>query len=232
MKPNDVRETPRAKFVKLDKEFGFTLDAAATHQNALCERYYTERGLYENRQGRVVQILGADGTPGGLSDLDGRPLAEGLRTFQSAPDASIPGDGVRQHAGLFSKGALGGTLHPGAFPNDPLAPQTRGGLAGSWGGLRCFVNPPFSELENWTDKAWHEWNTGLVPLIVMLVPANRTYSPWWHDNVASKLGGAMRIRWDRHRTLFTVDGGKPILNKAGKVGQPSFACCLLIWQTP
>lgn len=33
--------TPRWLFTRLDAEFGFTLDAAATTENALCPRYYT-----------------------------------------------------------------------------------------------------------------------------------------------------------------------------------------------
>ena len=33
--------TPRWLFTRLDAEFGFTLDAAATAENALCPRYYT-----------------------------------------------------------------------------------------------------------------------------------------------------------------------------------------------
>ena len=33
--------TPRWLFAQLDAEFGFTLDAAASAENALCPRYYT-----------------------------------------------------------------------------------------------------------------------------------------------------------------------------------------------
>lgn len=36
-------ETPRELFDALDAEFGFGLDAAASDDNALCERYYTRR---------------------------------------------------------------------------------------------------------------------------------------------------------------------------------------------
>lgn len=36
-------ETPQPFFDKLNAEFGFTLDAAATAENAKCERYYTIR---------------------------------------------------------------------------------------------------------------------------------------------------------------------------------------------
>lgn len=35
-------ETPKELFEKLDKEYYFHLDVAATNENALCERYYTQ----------------------------------------------------------------------------------------------------------------------------------------------------------------------------------------------
>lgn len=47
MTPKDIRETPVALLRQLDAEFDFTLDAAATHENAVCDTYYTETGLYE-----------------------------------------------------------------------------------------------------------------------------------------------------------------------------------------
>jgi site-specific DNA-methyltransferase (adenine-specific) len=38
--------TPRDFFDKYNKDFGFTLDAAATHENALCDMYFTKDGLF------------------------------------------------------------------------------------------------------------------------------------------------------------------------------------------
>ena len=34
--------TPPGLFARLDQEFNFTVDVAASHANALCKRYYTE----------------------------------------------------------------------------------------------------------------------------------------------------------------------------------------------
>jgi phage N-6-adenine-methyltransferase len=102
------------------------------------------------------------------------------------------------------------------------------GLTGSWGGERVWCNPPFSELQIWTDKAWEEQGDTIT--IVMLVPANRTDQLWWQKNVAPYVKKpGFDVRWLDHRTLFTVDGGRPILNKQGKIGSPSFSCALLIW---
>lgn len=107
-------------------------------------------------------------------------------------------------------------------------PGRENGLVGSWAGERVWCNPPFSELLEWTDKAWAEQIDTHV--IVMLVPANRTYANWWQKNVAPYVKKpGFDVRWRDVRDLFTVDGGRPILNKQGKVGSPSFACALLIW---
>lgn len=39
----NIWETPQDFFEKLDEEFHFTLDAAASDENHKCERYYTEQ---------------------------------------------------------------------------------------------------------------------------------------------------------------------------------------------
>lgn len=49
-------ETPQALFDELDKEFHFTLDAAASDKNHKCKKYYTERdnGLMQDWGGETV----------------------------------------------------------------------------------------------------------------------------------------------------------------------------------
>jgi len=53
---SDEWETPQDFFDKLDKEFRFTLDPCATHENAKCKKYYTkkENGLYQSWAGETV----------------------------------------------------------------------------------------------------------------------------------------------------------------------------------
>lgn len=48
--------TPRDLFEKLNKEFHFTLDPAASHKNHLCARYFTEKddGLVQHWHGHTV----------------------------------------------------------------------------------------------------------------------------------------------------------------------------------
>ena len=42
--------TPKTVFDELNKEFNFDLDVASTHENALCEKHYTqaENGLVQS----------------------------------------------------------------------------------------------------------------------------------------------------------------------------------------
>lgn len=61
----DIRETPRALLEQLDREFHFTLDACATHENAVCDRYWTETGLFET--GRAHALDDACGLAGAWS---------------------------------------------------------------------------------------------------------------------------------------------------------------------
>lgn len=52
----DDWRTPRKLFEDLDQEFHFTLDAAASDENHLCDRYYTAEtdGLAHDWQGETV----------------------------------------------------------------------------------------------------------------------------------------------------------------------------------
>ena len=49
-------ETPQALWDRLDERFHFTIDVAATHENAKCERHYTveEDGLVQPWSGEMV----------------------------------------------------------------------------------------------------------------------------------------------------------------------------------
>ena len=51
---SDEWETPQHVFDELDKEFKFTLDPCANHQNAKCNKYFTEEddGLQQDWGGK------------------------------------------------------------------------------------------------------------------------------------------------------------------------------------
>jgi site-specific DNA-methyltransferase (adenine-specific) len=52
----DLWATPQSFFDKLNKEFGFSLDPCATHENAKCDYYFTKEknGLLESWEGETV----------------------------------------------------------------------------------------------------------------------------------------------------------------------------------
>jgi len=82
------------------------------------------------------------------------------------------------------------------FTHDPCPLYGDWGLLEGWG-LRCFVNPPYSEIPVWIDKARLEIQSGRVDVAVFLIPS-RTGSQWFHD--ALKQGA--EVRFIRGRLKF------------------------------
>ena len=58
------------------------------------------------------------------------------------------------------------------------------GLVDAWSGRLAFVNPPFSELTRWLERAYDEWRAGRVETVVCLVPV-RTDSALFHDRLSA-----------------------------------------------
>jgi len=54
------------------------------------------------------------------------------------------------------------------------------GLAQDWGIHRVWCNPPYSEIEEWTSKAYRESLTGAYS--VLLLPSY-TGASWWHRDI-------------------------------------------------
>lgn len=68
------------------------------------------------------------------------------------------------------------------------------GLAQSWTGKRCWMNPPYGrEIGKWVEKA----ATGGASIVVALLPA-RTDTRWWHDFIQGKA----EVRFIRGRLKF------------------------------
>ena len=78
-------QTPPDFFKALDEEFHFTLDAAASHENALCDMYCTPDGLY------LKDVHGHGGEAGKGTPEDGLTTRwNGFRVFCNPPyDSSL-----------------------------------------------------------------------------------------------------------------------------------------------
>lgn len=103
------------------------------------------------------------------------------------------------------------------------------GLERSWAGERVWCNPPFSNLSAWAQKAWLEIAT--APLIVLLVPANRTEQAWWQNFIEpfrDRSGSWLRVEFVRNRRRFIAAGRATV--QANE--RPPFGVCLLIWERP
>jgi phage N-6-adenine-methyltransferase len=141
----DDRATDPALFAELDTRFSFTVDVAASAENARCQRFYS---------------------------------------------------------------------------------RSDDGLAQSWAGERVWCNPPFSAIAPWVEKGWDSHPA--APLIVMLLPANRTEQGWWHDLVEpyrDRPGSPLSCEFLRGRLRFLRSGRSSIRPNE----RPPFGCCLLIW---
>ena len=69
------------------------------------------------------------------------------------------------------------------------------GLAQSWIGYRCWMNPPYGrKIGKWIKKAFESSQNGAT--VVCLIPA-RTDTAWWHDYVMKG-----QIRFIRGRLKF------------------------------
>jgi phage N-6-adenine-methyltransferase len=90
------------------------------------------------------------------------------------------------------------------------------GLHRPWLGGPVFMNPPYSQIAQWLDKAHQEAQGGLT--VVCLIPV-RTDQDWWHDKVL----GRAELRFLRGRLHFIGKDGTTI-------GRPVFASALAIYR--
>ena len=76
----------------------------------------------------------------------------------------------------------------------PISGNGNSGLMREWKSP-CFVNPPYSDIRSWIEKAMLEHKAGKI--VVLLVPS-RTDTRWWHDCAMQ----ASEIRFVRGRLKF------------------------------
>jgi len=101
------------------------------------------------------------------------------------------------------------------------------GLAAQWAPHRVWCNPPYSNLGAWAAKAHAEYRAG-CPVIVMLLPANRTEQGWWQEHIEPfrDRSGWLSTEFLPRRINFGAPG-----NEAGKYHSSApFGCVAVIWQ--
>lgn len=99
------------------------------------------------------------------------------------------------------------------------------GLAQSWAGERVYCNPPYSDIEPWLEKARAEVD---CPLIVFLLPANRTEQGWWHRHVEPfrDRGGMIRTEFLANRQRFIAAGADCVKPNE----RPPFGVVLVVFE--
>lgn len=106
------------------------------------------------------------------------------------------------------------------------------GLTKPWEG-RVWVNPPFSDIGPWVEKAWVE--AAHCETIAILLPASRMEQRWWHEHVEPFRDGR-RARDFVGLTTHFLPGrarfGLPGNREGVGVGSPPFGCVLLVWRRP
>ena len=107
-------------------------------------------------------------------------------------------------------GIFGFTLDPAASRLSFMHPNyytiEDDGLSKDWAGEVCFINPPYSKLGAWSQKASLEFSVNGVE-IAMLIPA-RTETRYWHDNI-----------WNAAHYIVFLKGRLKFINKT----LPSYA---------
>lgn len=84
-----------------------------------------------------------------------------------------------------------------SFDFDPCPIGGGSGLTQDWL-RRAFVNPPYSNVRGFLDKAMQEIDAGRTDVAVFLVPS-RTDTKWWHEVVMTR---AAEIRFIKGRLKF------------------------------
>lgn len=143
------------------------------------------------------------------------------------PGTSLSGHERGQHEGLLPEGEGGRSFHEGTQANGALAAEARArrtGLDISWAGHTVFINPPFSGLRPWAEKAWDEEST-----VVLLLPNNRSEQPFFQ-----KLIEPYRDRAGSILTTRNLAKRRPFLHHGHEIGNrtsksPPFGLVVVIW---
>lgn len=104
-----------------------------------------------------------------------------------------------------------------------LGPQD--GLSLEWRNERVWVNPPFSGLSPWVEKAWDD----SAEIVCLLLPNNRSEQPFFQKNIEpyrDRAGSILTTRSLPRRRPF-LHMGEGIGNRTSK--SPPFGLVVVIW---
>lgn len=104
------------------------------------------------------------------------------------------------------------------------------GLRQPWAPERVWCNPPYSNVPAWIFKAHQEFERG-CPVIVMLLPSNRTEQKWWQQFVEphrDRAAGFMRTEFLSKRINFGAPGNE----SATYNSSPPFGLVAVIFEKP
>jgi phage N-6-adenine-methyltransferase len=104
------------------------------------------------------------------------------------------------------------------------------GLENPWYSYNVWCNPPYSDIRPWVEKATEEIaKRGGPPVIVMLLPANRTEQAWWQDLIEpGRREGLIETRFLRGRPRFNTPDHD--YTQQPKGNRPPFGCVVVIWR--
>jgi phage N-6-adenine-methyltransferase len=117
--------------------------------------------------------------------------------------------------------------------------RSKDALLVPWRDERVWCNPPYSAIPSWVYKADEEVATGGCPLVVLLLPSDRTEQPWWQDVIEPRRDRGLGIstRFIRRRVKFGLppehpDADKGLANgrSGGGYRYPPFGCVLVIFE--
>lgn len=134
------------------------------------------------------------------------------------------------------------TIDVAASADNALLPRyftrDRSGLEAPWADEMAWCNPPYSDIPSWVAKANDEVRCGCLG-VVLLLPADRTEQPWWHEYVEPwrDRGLGVRTEFIRKRVKFGLPPGHPAGDaglaqgrKGGGYRYPPFGCVLVIFE--
>lgn len=120
---------------------------------------------------------------------------------------------------------LGGTFQREESREEPWQIWAGNGLAYPWAAHTVWVNPPFSGVRPWAEKAWDEGEATAV----LLLPNNRGEQPFWQELIEpyrDRAGSILTTRNLPKRRPF-LSRGETIGNRTSK--NPPFGLVLVIW---